>query len=180
MFWEKTQNLSKQLKNNFIPETEGSSLTILESQLLLDEGITPEGKLFEHSQMEKDHFEALSFILKAAGEKHETTPEFIRAVSAKVMHRTGQVYNVAPETFDSSKGEYRKTGVFAVESLVKSLCEDIAKNIHQAERPIDIYNMAFEESRQAKSKDPIRAFLYQQQIKEFDRQILKAQSDKML
>ena len=99
------------------------------------------------------------------------------------MHRTGQVYNVAPGNFDSSKGEYRKTGVFAVESLVKSLCEDIAKNIHQAERLIDIYNTAFdfhfdlvsihpfadgnrkkyfialEESRQAKSKDPIRAFL---------------------
>lgn len=59
---------------------EGSSLTRLESQLLLDEGITPEGKPFEHSQMEKDHFEAFNFVVNESGEKHEVTPEFIRAV----------------------------------------------------------------------------------------------------
>ena len=215
---------------------EGSSLTRLESQLLLDEGITPEGKPFEHSQMEKDHFEALNFVVKEAGEKQEITPEFIRAVSSKLMHGTGQVYNVAPGTFDSSKGEYRKTGVFAgettfpnymkVEGLVKSLCKNLVKNIHQVETPKDIYDMAFdfhfdlvsihpfadgngrvsrlmmnyillyhdqvpaiihkedrkkyinalEESREAESNGPIRAFLYQQQIKEFDRQIEKEQS----
>jgi len=215
---------------------EGSSLTRLESQLLLDEGITPEGKPFEHSQMEKDHFNAIKFVVKEAGEKRVVRPEFIRAVSSKVMHGTGKVYNVAPGTFDSSKGEYRKTGVFAgetafpnykkVEGLVKSLCKNLVKNIHQVETPKDIYDMAFdfhfdlvsihpfadgngrvsrlmmnyillyhdqvpaiihkedrkkyinalEESREAESNDPIRAFLYQQQIKEFDRQIEKQQS----
>jgi Fic family protein len=205
---------------------EGSSLTRLESQLLLDEGITPEGKPFEHSQMEKDHFEALNFVVKEAGEKQEITPEFIRAVSSKVMHGTGQVYNVAPGIFDSSKGEYRKTGVMKVEGLVKSLCKNLVKNIHQVETPKDIYDMAFdfhfdlvsihpfadgngrvsrlmmnyillyhdqvpaiihkedrkkyinalEESREAESNGPIIAFLYQQQIKEFDRQIEKEQS----
>ncbi|MEA3460276.1 MAG: Fic family protein [Bacteroidota bacterium] len=157
-------------------------------------------------------------------------------VSILFLEGNGQVYNVATGTFDSSKGKYRKTGVFAgettfpnhlkVEGLVRSLCENLAKNIHQAETPEDIYDVAFdlhfdlvsihpfadgngrvsrlmmnylllyhgqvpaiihkedrkmyinalEESRKAESNGPIREFLYQQQIKEFDRQIEKGQS----
>ena len=215
---------------------EGSSLTRLESQLLLDEGITPEGKPFEHSQMEKDHFNAIKFVVNEAGEKRKVTPEFLRDVSAKVMHGTGQEYNVAGGSFDSSKGEFRKTGVFAgettfpnymkVEGLVKALCENLDTKIDGAGTTKEIYDMAFnfhydlvsihpfadgngrvsrlmmnfiliyhgqvpaiihkedrkmyitslEESKRIESNDPMRKFLYQQQIKEFERQIEKEQS----
>ena len=73
---------------------EGSSLTTTESQLLLDEGITPKGKPFEHSQMERDHYNALMFVAGEAEEKRSVTPEFIRTVAARVMHGTGQEYHV--------------------------------------------------------------------------------------
>ena len=46
--------------------------------------------------------------------------------------------------------------------------------IHKEDRKK--YINALEESREAENNDPIRAFLYQQQIKEFDRQIEKQQS----
>ena len=118
---------------------EGSTLTQLESQLLLDEGTTPAGKPLEHSNMEKDHYKALKFVIKKAGEKCKITPELIGAVSAMVMASTGQVYNVARGSFDSSKGEYRKVGVFAgettypnfqkVEGLVQALCENLEQKI---------------------------------------------------
>ena len=215
---------------------EGSTLTSLESQLLLDEGITPEGKPFEHSQMEKDHYSALEFVAQEAGQRHKLTPEFIRAVSARVMHGTGQVYNVSQGSFDSSKGEYRKTSVFAgetgfpgfgkVEELVKALCENVNAKVDKADTLREIYELAFdfhfdlvsihpfadgngrvsrlmmnfillyheqapaiihkedrkmyisalEESRQTESNIPIRKFLFEQQIKEFERQIAKVQS----
>jgi len=215
---------------------EGSSLTRLESQLLLDEGITPEGKPFEHSQMEKDHYAALEYVVKEATTKQKISPEYIRAVSAMVMHGTGKMYHVAHGSFDSSKGEYRKTGVFAgetgfpnfvkVEQLVKTLCDNLQVKIDQPDTLREIYNMAFdfhfdlvsihpfadgngrvsrlmmnhiliyhdqvpaiihkedrkkyisslEESRQSGSHEPMRKFLYEQQVKEFERQIAKGQA----
>ena len=132
---------------------EGSSLTQIESQLLLDEGTTPKGKPLEHSLMEKDHYNALKYITKEAQKKRRITPEFIRSVSAMVMHGTGQQYNVAVGSFDSSKGEYRKVGVFTgsvsypnfqkVENLVKEFCEDLTERIDKVKTPIEIYDLAF-------------------------------------
>ena len=122
--------------------------------MLLDEGITPEGKPFEHSQMEKDHYNAVKFVVGEAGEKRRVAPEFIRAVSARVMQGTGHQYNVALGSFDSSKGEYRKTGVFAgeasfpnfkkVDGLVKDLCESLDSKIDQVGTTKEIYDMAFD------------------------------------
>ena len=212
---------------------EGSTLTQLEAQLLLDEGTTPAGKPLEHSNMEKGHYNALKFVIKEAGDKRKVTPELIKAVSARVMHSTGQEYNVALGSFDSSKGEYRKVGVFTgettfpdfqkVEGLVKALCENLEKRIEKVKSITDIYNMAFdfhydlvsihpfadgngrvsrlmmnyilvyhdqspaiinkedrnqyfqslEESREIEDNTPMRKFMYEQQTKEFERQIEK-------
>ena len=149
--WEKYNLMSISHHSTAI---EGSTLTQLESQLLLDEGTTPAGKPLEHSNMEKDHYNALKFVVKKAREKAKITPELIRVVSARVMHSTGQVYNVAQGSFDSSKGEYRKVGVFAgettfpnfqkVEGLVDALCEDFEKKIEKRISTKDIYDMAFD------------------------------------
>lgn len=210
---------------------EGSSLTTTESQLLLDEGLTPKGKPFEHSQMERDHYKALMFVAGEAEVKRNVTPEFIRTIAAKVMHGTGQEYHVAGGDFDSAKGDYRKIGVFTgqtsypnfqkVEGMVKELCEDLEKKIDKVKTAPEIYDMAFDfhydlvsihpfadgngrvsrlimnyilmyhgeipaiihkedrqeyidsliESREIRSSQPMREFLYDQQIKQFDRHI---------
>jgi Fic family protein len=42
---------------------EGSTLTEIETRLLLDEGITPAGKPLLHSLMVQDHYNALTFII---------------------------------------------------------------------------------------------------------------------
>ena len=89
-------------------------------RLLLDEGITPKGKPFEHSQMEKDHYDAFQYIVKEAKNRARPTPDLIRKTAAKVMHGTGREYNVPAGTFDSSRGEYRKIGVFTGETSYPS------------------------------------------------------------
>ncbi len=119
---------------------EGSTLTEIETQLLLDEGITPKGKPLLHSLMVQDHYKALLFIINAQKENEPITSEFIQQINAAVMKQTGTVYNTVFGEIDSSKGMSRKGNVSAgnryfvsydkIEMLVKKLCEKINEKIH--------------------------------------------------
>ena len=114
---------------------EGSTLTEIETRLLLDEGVTPKGKPLMHSLMVMDHYNALLFIIKCAKENKPIAPEFIQQINAQVMQRTGSVYETIFGQIDSSKGAYRKGNVSAgnsyfvnydkVPTLVKELCNQI-------------------------------------------------------
>ena len=122
---------------------EGSTLTEIDTQLLLDEGITPKGKPLEHSLMVKDHYEALRFVLKAAESKTEVTPSFIQKINAKVMNATGSVYQTVFYEIDASKGMFRKGNVSAggsyfvnydkVEPLIMRLCSQVSQALLQAD-----------------------------------------------
>ena len=103
--WEKYNLMSLSHHSTAI---EGSTLTELESQLLLEEGTTPQGKPLEHSLMEKDHYGAFCFIVGEAKENMAVTPDLIMRVSAMVMKNTGGPISARGGEFDSSKGEYRK------------------------------------------------------------------------
>ena len=90
---------------------EGSTLTEIDTQLLLDEGITPAGKPLEHSLMVKDHYDALEFVLSSFPSK--LTVSFIQQINARVMSETGQIYQTPLGIVDASKGEFRKGNVTA-------------------------------------------------------------------
>ncbi|MFH1004978.1 MAG: hypothetical protein V1781_05735 [Bacteroidota bacterium] len=45
---------------------EGASLTLIETQLLLQENITAKGKSMEHHLMVQDHNDALKFVIESA------------------------------------------------------------------------------------------------------------------
>ena len=118
---------------------EGSTLTETETWLLLDEGITPQGKPLTHSLMVKDHFNALQFVIQSAIENKKITPEFIQQINASAMKQTGSVYQTVFGELDNSKGVFRKGNISAgnsyfvnydkVESLVKKLCEELEKRM---------------------------------------------------
>src|SRR5687767_405664 len=120
---------------------EGSTLTYIETTVLLDEGLTPKGKPLVHTLMQKDHYEALNFTLEKANNKNIYTPEFIKQINAKVMHSTRQIYYTALGNVDATKGEYRKGTVFAgqttfvnfakIENLVLKLCEVITSELKE-------------------------------------------------
>lgn len=110
---------------------EGSTLTQIETSLLLDEGITPKGKPLLHSLMVTDHQGALVFTLEEAKRNKPLTVELIQQMNARVMRLTGSIYNTALGQVDASKGEFRKGNVSAGGSYFTSYdkVEPYAKNL---------------------------------------------------
>jgi Fic family protein len=133
---------------------EGSTLTEIETRLLLDEGITPAGKPLLHSLMVKDHYDALLFVLKNAAEKVPVTSVFIQSVNALVMKQTGSIYQTVFGALDAAKGVFRKGNVSAgktyfvsydkVEGLVKKLCDSIESKLPIVKTTIEKLNLSFD------------------------------------
>jgi Fic family protein len=133
---------------------EGSTLTEIEVNLLLDEGLTPKGKPVEHSLMTVDHAAALSFIIESAEKKKEITLAFIQEINAKVMAKTGKIYQTIFGELDSSKGDFRKGNVMAgsryfpnfdkVEALTKKLSDTLITKIKQTSSIPDQLTLSFD------------------------------------
>ena len=92
---------------------EGSTLTEIETQVLINEGRTPNGKPLEESLMVTDHHAALVFTLKNAKAKKELSISLLKQINALVMKNTGKVYNTMLGTVDSSTGAFGKGNVTA-------------------------------------------------------------------
>jgi Fic family protein len=133
---------------------EGSTLTEVETRLLLDEGLTPKGKPMLHSQMVSDHHKGLLFVLDEVNKKTPITPEFIKKINALVMKSTGSVYNTVLGHVDASKGEFRKGNVSAgasyfvnydkVPGMVDELCKAIQKKQKESTSLLDKLNLSFD------------------------------------
>ncbi len=123
-------------------QIEGSTLTEIETRLLLDEQLTPQGKPLTHSLMVKDHYDALVFALAQARLKQEISVSFIQAINAKVLKSTGSTYRTLFGDIDSSTGAFRKSNVSAgnrffvhfekVEHLVQNLCSSLQEKLGKA------------------------------------------------
>ena len=135
-------------------EIEGSSLTEEESRLLIIDGITAKGKPLSDHNMVKNHFDVLKFVVETAHTKKKVTAEFIQEISAHVMRRTGGIINAAAGSYDSSKGDWRKSAVHVgdryftnyqkVERDVTTLCNELNKRIDGVHTPSEIYLLAFD------------------------------------
>jgi Fic family protein len=69
---------------------EGSTLTLDETEILIQEGIAPKGKPLSHSLMIKDHFDALQFVIeKSKITNIKVTSDFLKEIGARVMYGTG-------------------------------------------------------------------------------------------
>ena len=116
-------------------QIEGSTLTLEETSLLIDEGITPKGKPLDHSLMATEHHKALQLAIQYGKEQKRLSTSLICSMNAVAMKSTGQVYNTPLGTVDASKGELRKGSVFVqkryfpsyqkVPTLLEGLCRDI-------------------------------------------------------
>jgi Fic family protein len=133
---------------------EGSTLTEVETRLLLDEGLTPKGKPLLHSLMVQDHFQALTFVLGNAVQKTLVTPGFICEVNSRVIKSTGAVYNTIFGEIDSTKGKFRKGNVSAgssyfvnfdkVPRLVEKLSHKISETISNGPDMTAQLNLSFD------------------------------------
>lgn len=120
---------------------EGSTLTEVETQVLIDEGLTPKGKPLAHSLMVTDHFSALQFALKEANNKRPVSVALIQEFNSLLIRNTGLVYNTALGTVDATKGEFRKGNVTAGDTYfpnydkVIQLTKNLADAILKAMKP---------------------------------------------
>ena len=133
---------------------EGSTLTEIETQVLLNEGLTPKGKPIHDSLMVTDHFKALQFTLKEAYSKRPVTPTFIQEINALVIHSTGAVYNTVFGTIDARTGAFRKGNVSAgsayfpnydkVESLTTAMAKKVNELMKSANDINEQLNLSFD------------------------------------
>jgi Fic family protein len=133
---------------------EGSTLTEVEAQVLINEGLTPKGKPMHDSLMVTDHHAALLFTLASAKTKRDVTANFIREINALVVKNTGKVYNTVFGTIDSSTGAFRKGNVSAgityfpnydkVEPLTNEMAVKINKLMQETGSVSDQVNFSFD------------------------------------
>ncbi|MFI5136778.1 MAG: Fic family protein [Sphingobacteriales bacterium] len=133
---------------------EGSTLTEVEAQVLISEGLTPKGKPLHDSLMVTDHYAALLFTLTSAREKRPVTSNLIREINALVVKNTGKIYKTIFGTIDSSTGEFRKGNVLAgvsyfpnydkVEPLTNEMAARINELMKNAVSVSDQINLSFD------------------------------------
>ena len=90
---------------------EGSTLTEIETQVLINDRLTPKGKPLEHSLMVTDHFKALKFILEQAEKKRTVSVQLIQEINSLAIRNTGSIYNTMLGVVNATKGEFRKGNV---------------------------------------------------------------------
>jgi Fic family protein len=118
---------------------EGSTLTEVETQVLINEGLTPKGKPLHESLMVTDHFSALQYALGQARKKSVVTSEFIQKLNSLIVKNTASTYNTVFGTIDAATGAFRKGNVTAgetyfpnfdkVETLTGNLATDLAERM---------------------------------------------------
>lgn len=133
---------------------EGSTLTEVEAQVLINEGLTPKGKPIYDSLMVTDHYAALLFTLNAARKKRDITIDFIKEINALVVKSTGKTYNTIFGTVDSTTGAFRKGNVSAgttyfpnfdkVETLTSQLAGKLNGLIKETTTITDQLNLSFD------------------------------------
>ena len=95
---------------------EGSTLTAVETEVLIEEGLTPKVKPIMHSLMVTDHFSALQFALIEAKNRRNVSVQLIQELNSMLIRNTGSIYNTLLGTVDATKGEFRKGNVTAGET----------------------------------------------------------------
>ena len=134
---------------------EGTTLTLEETALLINEGITAKGKPMAEHQMITDHYAALLFVLESAKNTMQITPDFLRQVNAIVNKNTGQVRHTALGICDDTKGDFRLGNITAgstyfvnydkVPQMVNELCSNLHHKIDALNGNIDaVYQFSFD------------------------------------
>jgi Fic family protein len=133
---------------------EGCSLSGEEVGRLLREGIIPKEKPLLHSQMVKDHDQALRFVLAAAKERRELSPALVQEINSAVLKNTGPTYRTLFGEIDSSKGLYRKSNIGSpcrgfvhfekVKALVKQACANLGHQLQKASSTEERLNLSFD------------------------------------
>lgn len=133
---------------------EGSTLSLDETFLLLDEQLTPKNKPLLHTLMTIDHYQALQYVVELAQNKTKLTLSILQKISSLLLKHTGSEISSMAGTFDSSKGDFRKTTVRAgnrtfpdykkVPNMMVKLVNESNIRIEKADEYIENSKLAFD------------------------------------
>lgn len=133
---------------------EGSTLTLDETEILIQEGITPKGKPLPHALMITDHYKALQFVIKKSKLINiKVTPDFLKEIGARVMYCTGGEYNSVLGNIDSRKGDFRVSASRAaggsyyvnhskINAMINELCDIINQTIDKISSLYDVLTLS--------------------------------------
>ncbi|OAV70464.1 Protein involved in cell division [Bacteroidales bacterium Barb4] len=128
-------------------QLEGSTLTELETHLLLDEGLTAKGKPLEHHLMVKDNYEAIKAAMRAGDEQRQLSSELLKELNALNMAGTGTIVN-------NALGIDGRTGTFR---LVNAFSEALGYYLDAPKIPAAVRIFCDEYNRQMTGTDPMDA-----------------------
>ena len=92
---------------------EGSTVTEIENQLLLDEGISAKGRTMQEQLMNLDLKNAYEQAIRMAKSHTDFSLEMLKDLSALVMKNTGSSYNTIQGSFNAAQGDLRLVNVMA-------------------------------------------------------------------
>lgn len=132
---------------------EGGTLTLLETQALLEKGLTANGKLIEDHLMVLDHQQAQTMMLEWAITRQPLNRSMLQELGAAIMQQTGGPTNTILGTFDTTKGEFRLVGISAgqrqfmdsrkVPAAVDRLLKEINTAITETKTIRQVYDLSF-------------------------------------
>lgn len=133
---------------------EGSTLTLLETQTLVEKGLTAGGKPLEHHLMVVDHQGAQQLALDWATQHEPLNRARLQAIAAAVMRQTGGPTNTLLGTFDSSLGEFRTVSAMAgsrmfmdarkVPAAVDTLLKEMNTLLPAVKTVRQVYDLSFQ------------------------------------
>ena len=132
---------------------EGSTLTLGETQTLIEKGLTAGGKPLADHLMVLDHQQALQRVLALASEKQPINRTILQQIAAAVMKQTGGPTNTLLGTFDSSQGELRTVSAMAgsrmfmdarkVPAALDTLLKEINTSLSEVKTIRQVYDLSF-------------------------------------
>ena len=137
---------------------EGSTLSDIECQLLIDEKIPAKGKSEEEQFIVLDLNNAYDFAIQAIQNHIDFSLPLLKELAAKVMEHTGQIFNGESNSFNSQLGEYRCIDITAgvggcsypsyklIRNALEELCNDInskRKELLRSGNPFEQYLHTF-------------------------------------
>jgi len=132
---------------------EGSSLTLSQTQTLIQTGLPVPGKPLTDQWMMMDHHQAIQQILTLASQREPLNPTALQQVAATLMRQTGGPIHSLLSSFDTSKGELRIDSAMAgrrvlvtahkLPAALAGLLKEINTCITQLKTPRQVYDLSF-------------------------------------
>lgn len=143
---------------------EGSTLTLAETQTLIDKGLTAGGKPLIDHLMVLDHQQIQAQVLAWAAAREPLNRTRLQEMATGVMRQTGGPTNTLLGSFDSSKGEFRTVSAMAgsrmfmdarkVAAAVDLLLKEINTALPDLKTIRQVYDLSFQAHYQLLSVHP--------------------------